>query len=92
MLLSDGYGCGQALIFLLGIRFSRVCVQAVPPIVPLRLLLEFHVSLIIIILYDALNGDGGHLILGIPYEPVLLAACSLLTFRRLLLIHGRLHF
>jgi hypothetical protein len=91
VLLSDSYGRGQALIFLLGIRFPRVCVQTVPPIVPLRLPLEFHISLIII-LYDALNGDSGHLILGIPYEPVLLAAFSLLTFRRLLLIHGRLHF
>ena len=88
MLLSDGYGCGEALIFLLGIRFPRVCVQAVPSIVALRLPLEFHVSLIII-LYDALNSDSGQLVLGISYEPVLLAARSLLTFRRLLLIHGR---
>lgn len=88
MLLSDGYGCWQALFFLLGIRFPRVRVQAVP-IVALRLPLKFHISLII--LYYRLNGDRGHLILGIPYEPVLLAARSLLTFRRLLLIHG-LHF
>jgi hypothetical protein len=66
-------------------------VQAVSPIVALRLLFEFHISLIIM-LYDALNCDSGQLILDIPYEPVLLAARSLLTFRRLLLIHGRLHF
>jgi len=66
-------------------------VQAVSPIVALRLLLKFHISLIIM-LYDALNCDSGQLILDIPYEPVLLAARSLLTFRRLLLIHGRLHF
>lgn len=66
-------------------------VQAVSPIVALRLLFEFHISLIIM-LYHALNCDSGHLILDIPYEPVLLAARSLLTFRRLLLIHGRLHF
>ena len=65
-----------------------VCVQAVPSIVALRLPLEFHISLIVI-LHDVLNCDNGQLVLGIPYEPVLLAARSLLTFRRLLLIHGR---
>ena len=87
-LLSDSYGCRQALIFLLGIRFPRVRVQSVP-IVDMRLPVKFHISLII--LYDGLNCDSSHLILGIPDEPMLLAAHSLRNFRRLLLIHG-LHF
>ena len=64
-------------------------VQAVPIVATLRIPLKFHISLIILL--DALYRDRGHLIPGIPYEPVLLSARSLPTFRRLLLIHG-LHF
>jgi hypothetical protein len=46
MLLSDSNWCGQALIFLLGIQFPRVRVQAVPSIA-LRFSLKFHISLFI---------------------------------------------